>query len=99
VVIEHQNHDKAVLAITSVTGSVDGALTANTDYFKGQNENLDTCITLIDSATLTTESQSITIVYDYTPAASKKLSSGGKKTIAPKVVRLTNTDENGRSSR
>jgi hypothetical protein len=35
-------------------------------------------------------------VYTYTPAASKTLTSGGKLTISPKVVRITNTDANSK---
>jgi hypothetical protein len=93
---EHQNGDNSQITPDSVTGSVDGALVEDTDYFVGQNERGESGIFIIDSATVTTEAQNITIVYDYTPAASKKLSSGGKKTINPKVVRLTNTDENGK---
>ena len=93
---EHQNGDNSQITPDSVTGSVDGALVEDTDYFVGQNERGESGLFIIDSATVTTEAQNITIVYDYTPAASKNLTSGGKKTISPKVVRLTNTDENGK---
>ncbi len=96
VVIEHQNCDKSPLTINSVTGSVDGALVADTDYFVGQNEDGDTVVTVIDSATVTTETQTITVDYDYTPCASKTLKSGGKLDISTRVVRLTNTDDQGK---
>lgn len=94
--LEHQNGDNAQITPDSVTGSVDGALVEDTDYYVGMNERGESGIFIIDSATVTTEAQNITIVYDYTPAVSKKLTSGGKKTINPKVVRLTNEDENGK---
>jgi hypothetical protein len=93
---DEQNGDNSQLTPDSVTGSVDGALVEDTDYYVGMNERGESGLFIIDSATVTTEAQNITIVYDYTPAASKKLTSGGKKTINPKVVRLTNTDENGK---
>jgi hypothetical protein len=94
--LEHQNGDNSEITPTSVTGSVDGSLVEDTDYYVGVNERGESGIFIIDSATVTTESQNITIVFDYTPAVSKKLTSGGKKTISPKVVRLTNTNEEGK---
>jgi len=97
IIFDHQNGDNSQITPESVTGSVDGALVADTDYYVGMNERGESGIFIIDSATVTTESQNITIVYDYTPVTSKILSSGGKKTINPKVVRLTNTDENGKN--
>jgi len=101
IVGEHQNADGSVLQIDTqgypdVSGSVDGALAHGTDYFIVKNGQGRWGIIIIDSATVTTEAQVLTISYDYTPATSKVLTSGGKKTINPKVVRLTNTDENGK---
>jgi hypothetical protein len=99
ILLEHQNADGTVPQIDTqgypdVSGSVDGALAHGTDYFIVKNGEGKWGIIVIDSATVTTEAQVLTISYDYTPAASKNLSSGGLKTINPKVVRLTNTDEN-----
>ena len=95
IVVEYQNYDGSQLTINSVTGSVDGALVEDTDFFVGQDAAGDTIVTIIDSATVTTESQTMTIDYDYTPAASKTLKSGGKFTMAERYVRITNTDEDG----
>jgi len=93
VAIENQNCNKSQLTINSVTGSVDGALVAGTDYFVGVNEAGDTVVTVIDSATVTTEDQTITVNYDYTPCAKKVLKSGGKMELSSFYARFTNLDE------
>lgn len=94
--IENQNGDGSAITVNSVTGGTDGLLTANDDYYVGKNENGEYGIFVLDGITATTESQDLTINYDYTPAVAKVLKSGGKTTISPKVVRVTNTDENGK---
>jgi hypothetical protein len=63
--IEHQMGDKTSPTVNSVTGSTDGALVAETDYFVGQDDDGDWGIFIIDSVTVTTEAQNITINYDY----------------------------------
>jgi len=95
--LPHQNATLAKPTITSVTGSTNDALVANTDYFIVQDAGTSMWgIVVIDSNTVTTENQTLTIVYNYTPAAAKTLTTGGKLTISPKVVRITNTDANGK---
>jgi hypothetical protein len=89
--IENQNYNGGAITVNSVTAGTDGVLVADTDYYVGQNENGDYGIYVIDSLTVTTLNQTLTINHDYTPAASKTLSSGGKYEIAYKVIRLTNT--------
>lgn len=92
---DYQNGDLSKITPTSVTGGTNGALVLNTDYMIVQDAGTQHWgIIVIDSTTVTTESQTIAIVYNYTPAASKYLKSGGKLTISPKVVRITNTDAN-----
>lgn len=94
---DNQNADLSKITPDSVTGSVNGALTLNTDYFIAKDAGTGKWgIVVIDSTKLTTEAQTLTIVYDYTPAAAQKLTTGGKLTISPKVVRITNTDANGK---
>jgi len=89
--VENQNGDLTILTINSVTGGTDGLLVANTDYFIGQDEEGKTVITVIDSVTVTTESQTITVDYDYTPFATRTLSTGGLTTISGRAWRFTNT--------
>ncbi len=90
--IEHQNGSGAAITINSVVGSVNGALVANTDYFKGQDSQGRWGIFVIDSVTVTTEAQSITINYDYTPAAAYQLDMGEKSAeLVAKIVEFLKT--------
>lgn len=68
--ITNQNGDGSAITVNSVTGSVDGLLVVDTDYYIGQNELGEYGVFIIDSATVTTMSQEFTIDYDYTPSAS-----------------------------
>ena len=76
--------------ITSVTGSVDGLLVKDTDYFISKGAGSSWTINVIDSATVTVETQDIDIVFDYTPKVSEKMSSGGGTTQDEIALRLTN---------
>ena len=98
IAFDHQMHDLSKITPTSVTAGTDNVLTENTDFFIAQDASTGKWgIVVIDSAKLTTEAQTITIVYTYTPAATKVLKSGGKLTISPKVVRITNTNAAGKT--
>ena len=70
--IANQNGNGSAITVNTVTGSVDGALVAGTDYFVGQNEAGEYGIFVIDSATVTTEVQDIDLDYDYTPNAAEQ---------------------------
>ena len=74
--IENQNGDGSTITVNSVTGGTDGALVSETDFFIGQNEKGVEGIFVKDSTTVTTLVQSITINYDYTPSAGKKIVAG-----------------------
>jgi hypothetical protein len=96
--IENQNGSGAVPTITSVVGSVDGALVANDDYDMVQMPNGKWAIVLQDlasSTTTTTVAQNIVITYGYTPNASKTLvfNDFGQKTTF--VARIENTNNEG----
>lgn len=91
-----QNHDWAKITPTSVTGSVAGVLTVNTHYSIVKNAAGQWGIAIKNGAPITSETQNITIVYNYTPAASKSLSSGGKTAITPNVVKVTNVNSAGK---
>ena len=89
--VENQNGDGSELTINSVTGGTDGALVEGTDFFVGRrNLTGDTVVTIVDSVTVTTEAQTMTINYDYTPNASRNLSTGGLATISGRAYRMTN---------
>lgn len=98
--IENQNADGSEITVNSVEGTTDGELTEDTDYYVGKNEAGDYGIFIIDSTDVTTTDQTITIDYDYTPAASKKLTfndMGTKDEDA--VLRIENVDENDNALR
>lgn len=63
--------DGTAVTVNSVTGGTDGLLVSGTDYFVGLDSEGYTTITIIDSATLTTETQDMVVDFDYTPNASE----------------------------
>jgi hypothetical protein len=76
----------------TLTGSTDGLLTVNSDYFVMQNEQGIWGFYVKDTAPVTTLLQSLTAEFDYTPAASVTLKMGAKSaTLVPKVVEFTKT--------
>jgi len=93
---DHQNGAGTIISVTSVTGSTNGALVAETDYFIVKNDDGIYGIMVKDSATVTTIAQNLAIVYDYTPNASVIYETGGKSAVPYFYVRMTNTDENGK---
>jgi hypothetical protein len=74
--IENQNYDASAITVNSVTGGTDGPLVSGTDYFEGTNEKGEYGIFIIDSATVTTETQDMVINYDYTPSTGQRITSG-----------------------
>lgn len=93
--LENQNADGTENNVTDVSGSTAGSLTVDADYDIMENEDGEYGIIVYSDATnISTADQDITITFDYTPATAKRLSSGGKTEINPKVVRITNEDEN-----
>jgi hypothetical protein len=94
--ITNQNGDGTIIAIDSVTLATNGAIVAETDYFLGYDSSGIYGITIIDSATVTTEAQNVVIIYDYTPNASAAYYTGGKSDLENFYIRLTNEDENGK---
>lgn len=89
---DQQNGDGTCPSVDSVVGSVDGALVEDTDYFLIKDENGVWGFYVIDSATVTTESQSITAQFDYTPAASKTLHMGEQSAeLVAKIVEFSKT--------
>jgi len=93
VEIEGQNGDGTAQTINSVTGSVDGVLVVGDDYDLVKLPNGRWAISITDSTTVTTETQDITVNYDYTPAASVEWSTGGLSEIGKIGIRLTNVED------
>lgn len=74
--IANQNYNGGAITVDSVTGATDGVLVADTDYYVGQNDKGEYGIYVLDSVTVTTLNQVLTIQYDYTPAASSYITAG-----------------------
>lgn len=93
-----QNGDGTVQTVASITGSTDGLLVVDVDYVITKNPSTgDWGISVIDSATVTTLSQSITAVYAYTPYASKTLTvKAGSFVPTSFVCRLIHTNDAGK---
>ena len=96
ITVENQNGDLSALSITSITGSVDGLLVSGTDYFTGTAADGKTIITIIDSTTVTTETQTMTIIYDYTPNATVRLHEVETESIGNFMLRYRATMSDGR---
>ena len=96
--IENQNHDLGEITIDSVKGD-------NTEYAEGTDYTLvqDAAgnwgiIIQADGENVSID-HNLTIEYEYTPAAKKVLASGGRLSIEPRIVRITNTNEYGKEFR
>lgn len=97
ILIENQNGDGSAITVNSVNGGTDGLLVADTDYYVGQNESGEYGIYIIDSVNLTTESQSITIDYDYTPDAKYQQTNDTTVSAMPSVMlRFQFDNDNGK---
>lgn len=83
---DFQNGDGSKITPTSVTAGTNGPLVLNTDYFIVQDDNGNWGIIVRDSTTVTTEAQSITIVYNYTPNAAKYVGNNIENTEIPRLV-------------
>lgn len=94
ILLPGQNATGAKQTIVSVTGSVDGLLAVAVDYDQVKLAEIGWGIMVKDSTEVTTESQDLTIVYTYTPASLKKLSTGGRKIINPLEIKFETFDNN-----
>lgn len=100
--LENQMGDGSAPTINSVTGATDGALDADDDYHlvvNGQGEYGIVLNTVAGGTNITTLSQAITIDYDYTPAASKKITFTKQGTKDEIVMRLVNKDADDKEFR
>lgn len=89
--LEGQNASGLAPSITSITGSVDGVIVEGTDFFLQKDSSTNKwSVVIIDSATVTTEVQTMTVLYDYTPAAKVEVFTGGFTTVNRVGIRLTN---------
>jgi hypothetical protein len=92
------NKNGANTIVTSITvkDSADGSCILNTDYVISVDPAGYTTIARVSGSTTITTGEQVKVSYTYTPNASVTLSTGGLQTITPQLVRLTNTDVNGK---
>lgn len=95
ILLDKQNATLTKNTITSVVGSVDGPLVADTDYFMTFLPEVGWAIYIKDSTTVTTEVQNIVITYNYTPAAQTILKRGGIKVMTPIELAFQTVAEDG----
>lgn len=91
--IEGQNGDGTKPTINSVTASTSGAGTEDDDYVVVQSSDGLWYIALkTDGIATFATSESVTVNYDYTPAASRSLKMGSKSAeLTPKIVEIEKT--------
>jgi len=97
--LENQNGDGSQPTVNSVTAGSDGSLTEETDLYVVTDEDGDWGIMVVDSTNLSTEDQTLTIDYDYTPAASKTLTFNEDGSRNEKVMRIINENAAGEEFR
>lgn len=90
---DHQDADGTAPNVDSVTGGTDGALVVNVDYIITQHPDGRWGVMILDSTDVTTLTQTITIAFDYTPAAAKVLRAGTNQTAVPRYVKIVAPSE------
>jgi len=90
----YSNGEKVKPANLSVTGN-GTSYTEDTDFYVAQDAQGNFGIVVLDTTDTDVE-HTLTLNHDYTPAEKKVLESGGKITISPRVVKVTNTNEEGK---
>lgn len=79
-----------------VTDASANAAVRNSDYVITVDPDGYTCIARVSGSSVISDGEGVLVDYAYTPYASETFSSGGLNTIAPRVVRLTNTNAAGK---
>lgn len=95
IMLTNKNGDGSLPTINSITASTNGPLVLGTDVFTVLLPEVGWGIYIVDSTTVTTENQSITIDSDYTPDAQTIYTRGGKTEIVPFELAFQTTDANG----
>jgi len=83
-------------SITGVSAATNGPLVEDTDYIVVTTDAGVTGIIVLDSTTVTTESQNLTVTYGYTPVAAKEMKFGGGTAPTYISVKFTNTNPSGK---
>ncbi len=86
------NSEVASIVVAATEGGV--GLTLDTDYAVAVDGAGYTGIVMLSGGAIS-DGQTVFVSYEYTPAASRTLTSGGNVVLADRVIRLTNTNEAG----
>lgn len=97
--LDQKNGDGTEVSSIVVADASDNAAARNTDYVVAVDSDGYTCIARVSDSTVISDGEGIKVDYSYTPSSAVTLTSGGKTTISDRVVRITNTDENGKKFR
>ncbi len=97
ILFQHQSYDGTVPTGITVTGN-GTAYTLDDDYTVVQDSQGRWGVLVVDG-TDSDEDHNLTIVYTHKVAEKKILKSGGKISIEPRVVRITNKNEEGKEFR
>lgn len=94
--IEHQNSDGTIIlldaGVVTVVAGTNGALTVVTDFDMVRSNGIWGII-VKDSSKVTTIAQTLTITYDYTPAASVLWQTGDKSTLTKFMAKITTKND------
>lgn len=96
--LNFKNGDGTLVNITEATDAESTPTPAvqNTDYIAYLDSAGYTCIARVSTSSVLADEGTIKVTYEYTPAESIKLSTGGLNTVNPRVVRLTNKNSLGK---
>lgn len=94
--LNQKNGNGAEVSTIVVKNSTNATAARNTDYVVAVDAAGYTCIARIANSTVIGGGEKVNVSYTYSPNRSTTLSSGGKNTISAKVVRLTNTNADGK---
>lgn len=94
--LNNRSGSGAEVASISVKDISNNDAVRNTDYVVAVDASGFTCVARIAGSSVISDGETVKVNYTYTPNSSVTLKSGGKTSISDRVVRITNTDENGK---
>lgn len=94
--LNHRNGNGTEVSNIVVTDASSNAAVRNTDYVIAVDSAGYTTIARVSGSSVISDGEGVLVDYTYTPNSAVTLKSGGKTSIADRVVRITNTDENGK---
>jgi hypothetical protein len=94
--LNNRNGAGTEVASIVVTDASSNAAVRNTDYVIAVDSAGYTTIARVSGSSVISTGEGVLVDYTYTPNSAVTLTSGGKTAISDRVVRITNTDENGK---